>query len=288
MNHLSQIWRATVASLACALLVFTPLDSNAKKGTNNGNGNGSSGSTTTTTTSATGFDGSGFLVLGAPGVGLEFKIIEKTPFAHVANIGRYYKYVFTGIEVQCDADGVAGAYSYSGYMWDRAQKSNNGHGNNCDGVDSSNPGQGGGGPNGQPDPSGEIDDECNVHGDHDGDGILNHSDTDYTGGHFVFGWWSMGARVNTETLGNLTFTSAKLNELSPMKRMLLTTPKIFREQNITLEWNGTGNTNDPDGHFYILGSAIKEPPVPRGELQINQTHYEDGATPQYGWNIERE
>ncbi|MES2658630.1 MAG: hypothetical protein V4689_08425 [Verrucomicrobiota bacterium] len=36
---------------------------------------------------------------------------------------------------------------------------NNGHGNNLDGVDSSNPGQGHGGPNGQVDPSGGVDDE---------------------------------------------------------------------------------------------------------------------------------
>lgn len=42
-------------------------------------------------------------------------------------------------------------------------KSNNGHGNNVDGVDSSNPGQGGGGPTGDlnsgEDPSGDVDDE---------------------------------------------------------------------------------------------------------------------------------
>lgn len=38
-------------------------------------------------------------------------------------------------------------------------KDNNGHGNNLDGVDVSNPGQGGGGPNGDEDPSGYIDDE---------------------------------------------------------------------------------------------------------------------------------
>ena len=38
-------------------------------------------------------------------------------------------------------------------------KGNNGHGNNDDGVDSSNPGQGQGGPNGQEDPSGGVDDE---------------------------------------------------------------------------------------------------------------------------------
>jgi hypothetical protein len=37
---------------------------------------------------------------------------------------------------------------------------NNGHGNNLDGVDSSNPGKGKGGPNGAVDPSGGIDDEA--------------------------------------------------------------------------------------------------------------------------------
>jgi hypothetical protein len=36
---------------------------------------------------------------------------------------------------------------------------NNGHGNNIDGIDSSNPSQGIGGPNGEDDPSGEVDDE---------------------------------------------------------------------------------------------------------------------------------
>jgi hypothetical protein len=38
-------------------------------------------------------------------------------------------------------------------------KNNNGHGNNVDGVDVSNPGSGKGGPNGEIDPSGEVDDE---------------------------------------------------------------------------------------------------------------------------------
>ncbi len=37
---------------------------------------------------------------------------------------------------------------------------NHGHGNNADGVDSSNPGRGGGGPNGAEDPSGAVDDEA--------------------------------------------------------------------------------------------------------------------------------
>jgi hypothetical protein len=39
---------------------------------------------------------------------------------------------------------------------------NNGHGNNLDGVDSSNPGQGNGGPNGRVDPSGGVDDEIKI------------------------------------------------------------------------------------------------------------------------------
>lgn len=40
-----------------------------------------------------------------------------------------------------------------------ARHPNNGHGNNLDGVDVSNPGRGSGGPNGQIDPSGGVDDE---------------------------------------------------------------------------------------------------------------------------------
>jgi hypothetical protein len=43
---------------------------------------------------------------------------------------------------------------------DGAGSGNNGHGNNEDGVDSSNPGEGGGGPNGGVDPSGDVDDEA--------------------------------------------------------------------------------------------------------------------------------
>jgi len=39
------------------------------------------------------------------------------------------------------------------------KRGNNGHGNNVDGVDSSNPGAGSGGPNGSVDPSGGVDDE---------------------------------------------------------------------------------------------------------------------------------
>lgn len=42
---------------------------------------------------------------------------------------------------------------------------NNGHGNNEDGVDVSNPGEGEGGPNGEEDLSGEVDDEIRGGGD---------------------------------------------------------------------------------------------------------------------------
>lgn len=41
-----------------------------------------------------------------------------------------------------------------------SKHSNNGHGNNLDGIDSSNPGKGSGGPNGAIDPSGNVDDEA--------------------------------------------------------------------------------------------------------------------------------
>lgn len=45
-----------------------------------------------------------------------------------------------------------------------SKHSNNGHGNNLDGVDSSNPGGGSGGPNGEVDPSGGVDDEIRLMG----------------------------------------------------------------------------------------------------------------------------
>src|SRR5687768_7722791 len=54
--------------------------------------------------------------------------------------------------------GVGGANPCSCICARRA-KNNNGHGNNCDRVDISNPGQGGGGPNGMTDVSAPIDDE---------------------------------------------------------------------------------------------------------------------------------
>ncbi len=51
-------------------------------------------------------------------------------------------------------------YQDAVFLVSLATKNNNGHGNNLDGVDSSNPGGGSGGPNGQVDPSGGVDDEA--------------------------------------------------------------------------------------------------------------------------------
>lgn len=50
-------------------------------------------------------------------------------------------------------------YQDAVFLMNFSPKNNNGHGNNIDGVDSSNPGGGSGGPNGAVDPSGNIDDE---------------------------------------------------------------------------------------------------------------------------------
>lgn len=294
MKRTLSILRATLAPITCLALLLAPLHLQAAKNGNGGNTSSGTGSTGNSggngnNMSPTGASGTGHIVLGAPGAGLDYASVNKAPFSQVSDIGLYYKFEFTGIEVQCDADGVEGSYSYSDHMWDRAAKNNSGHGNNCDGVDSDNSGVGDGGPNGVDDPSGDVDDEwCNHMGDHDGDGTLNHSDSDYNGAHYVYGWWAMWAKVNDQQLGNLTFTSSTLHELSPTKRMYFSTPVIFWAQNITLEWSGDGNSNDPNGHFYILGSAIKEPPVPHGELNFAQTFYQEGTTPQYSWDIERE
>ena len=51
-------------------------------------------------------------------------------------------------------------YQDAVFLVSLSPKNNNGHGNNLDGVDVSNPGKGSGGPNGEVDPSGGVDDEA--------------------------------------------------------------------------------------------------------------------------------
>ena len=51
-------------------------------------------------------------------------------------------------------------YQDAVFLVSLSPKNNNGHGNNLDGVDVSNPGGGSGGPNGEVDPSGGVDDEA--------------------------------------------------------------------------------------------------------------------------------
>ena len=226
--------------------------------------------------------GTGELILGAPGVGLTYHTVEDMPFLVDANIGRYYKFEFTGIEVQADADGVPGSYGYDGYMWDGPKKTNNGHGNNVDGVDKSNPGKSKDGEDTDP----TVDDEKKqyiVIGPNGEEVITNNPSVD-----LVPGWWEMWGQVNDVKANSVSFTTAALHELSGVLRLMLNNPVIFREEVIQLNWAGNGNSKDPDGHFYILGSAIKEPPVPFGGLTINQSYYKDGITPPFRWNVVRE
>lgn len=228
---------------------------------------------------ATGNTGVGELILGAPGVGLTYATMNQVPFSHTTNIGRYYRFTFTGIEVQADADGVPGSYPYDSYMWNKAKKSNNGHGNNCDGVDSSNPGKSKQGQDSDP----TIDDECKKNGT-----TTSGTTTNSSGATMVPGNWAMWAIVNSVRVGDLTYSSAQLNKLSNILRMYLANPVVFREQIISLTWAGSGNSKDPDGHFYILGSAVKEPPVPIGELTFNQTMYANDTKPPFQWRVTRE
>lgn len=227
----------------------------------------------------TGSAGVGELILGAPGVGLTYRTVNQVPFSESSNIGRYFRFTFTGIEAQADADGVPGTYSYDSYMWNKAKKSNNGHGNNCDGVDSSNPGKSKEGLDSDP----TIDDECKKNG-----GGTSGGTTTTGGASQVPGTWTMWAIVNGIRLGNLSYSSAQLNKLSSILRLYLSTPITFREQTINLTWAGDGTSKDPDGHFYILGSAIKEPPVPIGEIKFTQTMYAEESKPPFTWTVTRE
>ena len=223
---------------------------------------------------------SGDLILGGPGVGLNYTRIYEMPFNHQATIGKYYRFTLTGIEAQADADGVAGAYAYDGYMWNKAKKNNNGHGNNVDGVDSSNKGNSKTGE----DTDSSVDDEIKGSTGEDDSG----STPGGSGGNHVPGWWELWAKVNNIEIRGLSFSTPELHKLSNLMRLYLSSPVTFKEQDITLSWSGNGNSNDPDGHFYILGSAIKEPPVPIGELVINQTTYLDGEKPPFKWAVVRD
>lgn len=171
------------------------------------------------------------ITLGAPGVGWNFRVMPDVPFNESANIGRYYKYVFTGIEGQSDADGVEGTYGYDGKMKDKPK--GNGNGNN------------------------------------------------------VNGFWNFWASVNNVHLQSVGRNSSDLADNSGVIRKYHPSPVVFWEQQINLVWHGAGNTKDPDGHFYILGEAVKEPPVPIGQLSFNQTMYQNGQKPPYSWSIQR-
>lgn len=225
--------------------------------------------------------GSGDLILSAPGIYEASYTAREATFSRTVNLGRYYRFTFDGVEAVCDADGVPGTYSYDGYMWNIPKKNNNGNGNNIDGVDSSNPGQGGGpGPDSDP----TVDDEKNgtVSGESSG------SSGNGTTAAKVPGWWEFLGGVNQVMANSLTFTNDKLNESSPVLRYQFPSPVVFREQQmITLKWSGDGNTKDPDGYFYILGSAVKEPPVPVGQIRLNQTLYQPGSQPTFNWSVVR-
>ena len=300
--------------------------------------------------------------LGAPGLPSGWRYEGQLPFDQAQPMGKYYKVTFTGIQAQADADGVPGAYSWGGQMWNQPEpKNNNGHGNNVDGVDSSNPGNSKIGEDTDP----TVDDEIksstvsaksgavqveltfnqtnnsvvvNTNGTlssvdlnlNDGSSLsysglsgatqtfalsgdnvtkaissVNVTTTTTKGKKTttdsflldapipiipVEGWWDFWASVNTADLKSLTFRTSYLDEMSPILRKYFETPVVFKEQDINLAWHGTGNSADAEGHLYILGSAIKDPPVPTGKLNIERIWYEwhEGVLPKIGWTINRE
>ncbi len=221
------------------------------------------------------------LLLGAPGVGLSYRQETEVPFSHNSDLGRYYKFIFAGAEAQADTDGVPGTYAYDGFMWNKKKKNNNGHGNNVDGVDSGNPGKSKLDQDTDPD----VDDEKKDNGSTGSDsGETSNSSS----AEKINGWWKFLAGVNGFEITGMEYSSPALHQLSDVMRIYFDAPIVIREQNITLTWSGNGNSKDPDGHLYILGSAIKEPPVPWGKLNLGQTLYTAGSKPVFEWNIVRE
>lgn len=221
------------------------------------------------------------MVLGGPGVGLNYRQETVIPFSHTVDLGRYYKYVFAGAEAQADADGVPGSFSYDGFMWDKPKKNNHGHGNNVDGVDASNPGKSKEGEDSDP----SVDDEKKGgNGDGGGSGSSETSQSVEK----VNGWWSLLTRVNLHEINGLDYASPALHTSSDVIRVYFDVPIVLREETIILRWAGEGNSHDPDGHLHILGDAIKEPPIPWGSLNLGQTMYTEGSQPTFSWEVTRE
>ena len=147
-------------------------------------------------------------------------------------------------------------------------------------MDSSNPGKSKEGLDSDP----TVDDECKGNAT-DGD---SGSTTGGGGTYHVNGWWEMWGQVNNVLARGLYFETAELHKLSDTIYLYLSSPVLFKEQEISLKWEADGNTKDPDGHFYILGSAVKEPPVPVGKLTFSQTMYHEGEKPPFHWEVTRE
>lgn len=286
-----------------------------------------------------GFDrASAQLDLGAPAVGEQFREVSGLPFAESAPIGLFYKYVFSGIQLQCDVDGVPGAYAYDGQMWDAPPGGGGGTGapvtmsNGASGKGSSSAVtvtfsadgksifvtsskdlsnvvlgftdgthykfdgltgktatfSGVGGNAGKLIKTAWIKSGSYMSGDGPGYGYRFDGPQVGPAANPVEGHIEVWGKVNTVELRSLSHVSSELDAMSPVLRKYFTTPVVFREQNITLNWEGDGNSQNSDGHFYLLGSAIKDPPVPTGQLTISQLFYWQGTYPLLNWSIHRE
>lgn len=101
------------------------------------------------------------------------------------------------------------------------------------------------------------------------------------------GWWTFTGYANNVNAGSIEFATAKIGYRGNVQTSYLNNPREFNDQSITLKWNIYSNAKGIDGYMKILGTIIKSQPEATGELVTEQTVYQEGATPNIAWLIDR-
>ena len=135
---------------------------------------------------------------------------------------------------------------------------NNGHGKNADGVDSSNPGQGGGGSNGVNDPSGNVDDESTGSGainsnSNSNDSTGNQNGTNSNSGGTNpnsngAGGTSNGGNQNSNENNGTNGTNSNSEGTNPNSNGTGGTNNGGNQNSNGNNTSGNGNTNGNNGH----------------------------------------
>ncbi|QQL44528.1 hypothetical protein [Sulfuriroseicoccus oceanibius] len=92
------------------------------------------------------------------------------------------------------------------------------------------------------------------------------------------------AFVNGQSVGNaLTLTDGRATGTTDDIEVVSPLPAID-ESNVTLKFVLTTNVSNPDGYLILMGTGVKQPPKPVGELDT-PLYAEVGTKPNIGWKV---